>query len=364
MTGRVSLLSTSLARGGAETQVAQLAAGLRRRGWEVSVISMLAPDAFQEELAAADVPVFSLGMKPGVGSPIGYARLLAALRRLRPQILHCHMFHGNILGRAARLLCPVPVLISTIHSVAESARGSPGTRRRDLCYRLTDPLGDLTVGVAQAVVERHARARAAPPARLRVIPNGVDAAQFRPDAGRRGCVRRSLGLDGEFVWLAVGRLLWKKGYDTLLGAFGRCGGVLLIAGAGPLEEELRAQARGDVRFLGERGDIADLMSACDGFVQASVVEGLPVALLEAAASGLPCVATDAGGVAEAGVARMVPACDADALAEAMREVMSLPAGEREKIGLAGRAAVAARFDRNVTLGMWEELYRELLSRWT
>jgi len=365
MTARVTLLSTNLARGGAETQVAQLAAGLRRRDWDVSVVSMVTPTAFQRELADAGVAVFSLHMQPGVWNPLGYARLVGTLRALRPQILHGHMFHANMLARAARLFCPVPVVISTLHSAAESGRGSKEVRWRDRCYRLTDPLGDLTVAVAQAVAERHVSARAVPPSKVRVIPNGVDTDCFRPDSARWERVRRALGLGREFAWLAAGRLMWKKGYDTLLHAFARIQeGVLLIAGSGPQEEELRSLAGENVRFLGQRDDVADLMSACDGFVQSSVVEGLPVALLEAAASGLPCVATNAGGVGEAGSAHIVPPGDPEALAAAMRRIMALPKEERRRIGLAARGQVVARFDQVIVLGMWEELYREMLARWT
>jgi glycosyltransferase involved in cell wall biosynthesis len=365
MTARVTLLSTNLARGGAEAQVAQLAAGLRRRDWDVSVISMLTPTAFQRELDDAGVAVFSLHMRPGVWNPLGYARLLGILRALRPRILHGHMFHANMLARAAGLFCPVPVVISTLHSAAESGRASKDVRWRDWCYRLTEPLGDFTVAVAQAVGERHASARAVPPSKLRVIPNGVDTDRFQPDCDRRERVRRALSLGEEFAWLAAGRLMWKKGYDTLLDAFARIQeGVLLIAGSGPQAEELRSLAGENVRFLGQRDDVADLMSACDGFVQSSVVEGLPVALLEAAASGLPCVATNAGGVGEVGTAHIVPPGDPEALARAMREVMSLPVEERKTMGLAGRGQVVARFDQNIVLNMWEELYREMLARWT
>jgi len=92
VTARVALLTTSLSRGGAETQVVLLATGLRRRDWDVSVISLVKPTAFEPELAAASVPVYSLNMAPGVWNPLGYARLAAILRRIRPRIVHGHMF--------------------------------------------------------------------------------------------------------------------------------------------------------------------------------------------------------------------------------------------------------------------------------
>jgi glycosyltransferase involved in cell wall biosynthesis len=354
MKPRLAMVTTNLARGGAETQVALLACGLSRRGWDVSVISLVRPTAFEKELAAAGVPVFSLDMQPGIPNPLGYLRLLRILRQLRPQIVHSHMFHANLLARTARILCPVPALISTLHSVAESGRGSKSMLWRDLLYRITDPLADQTVAVTKAVPGRN----------LRVIPNGVDTALFRPDPVKRARVREALGLGREFAWLAVGRLMWKKGYETMLRAFTTvASGVLLIAGTGPQEAELRQRGTA-ARFLGEREDIADLLAACDGFVQSSVVEGLPMALLEAASSALPCVAADAGGVSEIilheRTGYLVAPGNPDALAAAMSGVMNLPEIERQRIGMAAREHVQARFDLAVVIAQWEELY----SSWT
>jgi glycosyltransferase involved in cell wall biosynthesis len=282
------------------------------------------------------------------------------------------MFHANLAARLARLLCPAPVVISTLHSATESPRGSAEIRARDRLYRLTDRLADVTVAVSEAVAERHAAAGAVARHKLRVIPNGVDTERFRPDPLLRERMRRELGLGGEFVWLAVGRLMWKKGYPAMLEAFGRQGGgVLLVAGAGPLEEQLRQQAAafgGRVRFLGERRDIAELMAAADACVQASLVEGLPMALLEAAAAGLPTVATDVGGTAEIVASQvtgfLAPAGDAVALAEAMARMEALSPAERRKMGEAARARVLERFDSRLALARWEDLYGELAARWT
>ncbi|MCL6543643.1 MAG: glycosyltransferase [Bryobacteraceae bacterium] len=371
MSSRVILLTTNLAEGGAERQVASLARGLVRRGWEVQVISLVEPSAFREELKTAGVPVFSLRMQPGCPDPRGYLRLLALLGRLRPQILHCHMFHANLLGRLSRLLCPVPGLISTLHSMAETGQASRSIFWRDKFYRWTDCLSDMTVAVAQAVAERHANAGAVHRGKLRVIPNGIDTTVFRPDEEFRRRVRRALGFGEEFLWLAAGRLMWKKGYGLLLEAFASLSqGVLLIAGSGPLEQWLRQQAeelRVNVRFLGHRRDMPDLMRACDAFVQASVVEGLPMALLEASASALPCVATSAGGAGEVMIhgrtGFLVEAGDPESLAGAMKKLAAMPVEERRRMGEAARAHVLARFEMESVISQWEALYRELESRW-
>jgi glycosyltransferase involved in cell wall biosynthesis len=275
------------------------------------------------------------------------------------------MFHANIAGRLLRLVMAAPVVISTLHSMAESGRHSKNVRWRDLLYRITDGLADATVAVCTAAAERHAKAKAVCPCKLHVIPNGVDTAAFARDPAVRQSMRRQFGLDGEFTWLAVGRLMWKKDYPTMLQAFSTVrGGVLLIAGAGPQEKELAKLP--NVRFLGPRRDIAELMSCADAFVLSSVVEGLPVALLEAAASGLPAVATNVGGVHEAIVEGrtgfIVPPGDPAAIAQAMRRVMEMSSQEREAMGQAAAAYARQNFDWTVVMERWERLYDELLER--
>jgi glycosyltransferase involved in cell wall biosynthesis len=366
MTGPVVLLTTNLARGGAETQVALLALSLSRRGWPVSVVSLLDPSAFQAELREANVQVRSLGMQPGRPNPLALARLAAILRKERPCVLHSHMFHANLLARLMRLAFPAPLIVSTLHSMAESSRHSTGTRLRDWLYRVTDPLADATVAVCQAVAERHVASGAVRRGKLRVIPNGVDTERFRPDAARRERLRGEFGAGGEFVWLAVGRLMWKKDYPTMLRAAARQReGILLIAGAGPLETELAALAR-ELRvrtpFLGPREDVPALMNAADGLVLSSVVEGLPMALLEAAASGLPCVTTDVGGARDAVVdgqtGFVTPRGNPEALAEAMARLTELPGAARREMGQAARELALARFDMGLVTSQWEQLYRE------
>jgi len=263
-------------------------------------------------------------------------------------------------------------VISTLHSVAESSRETKGVRLRDFAYRLTDPLADMVTAVSEAVADRHRSHGAVRAAKLRVIPNGVDTSRYRPDPARRERARRELGIEERFVWLAAGRLLWKKDYASLLRAFARRPDeVLLLAGEGPEGDRLRQQARelgvdSRARFLGTREDLPALMNAADGFVLSSVVEGLPMVLLEAAASGVPAVATDAGGVrecvADGETGFVVPRSDCDALAAAMSRLASLPAQTRARMATAARARAVERFDIDRVVGEWERTYRELLER--
>ena len=342
---RVLLLATSPEGGGAEAQVAVLAEELQRRGWDVE----------RQSLAGLGLP----GLR-------GLVRLIALLRRFRPQVLHCHLFHANVLGRALRLLCPAPVVISTLHSLAETGRESRDIRLRDWAYRLTDPLADAVAAVCTAAVDRHAAAGAVRHTKVRVIPNGVDLGRFRPQREQRAT--------GEFVWLAAGRLMWKKDYPTLLRAFARQrGATLLIAGEGPDEPALRTLAQelgAKARLLGRSEDMAALYNAADAFVLSSVVEGLPMTLIEAAACGLPAVATDVGGVRE--IVRdgetgfVVPPGDVEALAGAMARLAALPHEIRARMSESARAHAEARFDIGAVVSEWERTYRELLQAavWT
>lgn len=365
---RVVLLTTNLARGGAEAQVAQLAAALG--GDTAQVISLVRPTAHEEELAAAGVASHSLDMRPGRPDARGVLRLAGLLRRERPHVLHAHMFHANLMARMARLVCPIPVVISTVHSMAESklSRTADSYRTRERLYRVTDSLSDATVCVSRAIADRHVSSRAISPARVRVIPNGVDTNRFRPDTCARERLRRDLELGEEFVWLAAGRLIWKKDYPTLLRAMAeQREGVLLIAGDGALRQELEAMAGNlgaRVRFLGARQDLAQLMNACDALALSSTVEGLPMVLLEAAATGLPVVATDVGGVAEAVLHQttglVVPPGDFRSFASAMAKLAEMSPEARARMARFARDHAVSRFDMGSISLQWKDLFESLL----
>jgi glycosyltransferase involved in cell wall biosynthesis len=370
MRPRIALLTTSLDSGGAETQVVSLAVEFARRGYKTAVIALTEPTAYTVELSNAGVEVFSLRMSPGIADPRGLWRLIRFLVRFRPQVLHSHLFHANILARVARLFVPVPVVISTLHSASESGRHRAGTRARDFAYRMSGWLTDQVVAVCEAVAARHIACQAVRRAKLRVISNGVDCRVFRPDRERRAAMRKELDVGDAFVWLAAGRLMWKKDYPTMLRAFAKqrgSGSVLVVAGAGPQAAELRDMAAAmklNVRWLGARSDVAALMNAADGLALSSAVEGLPMVLLEAAASGLVAVSTNAGGASEAisegDTGFVVPAGDAEALSGVMAHVESLDANRRENMSQAARARAMALFDIQAVTDAWECCYRDLL----
>jgi glycosyltransferase involved in cell wall biosynthesis len=178
------------------------------------------------------------------------------------------------------------------------------------------------------------------------------------------------------VWLAVGRFEIAKDYPNMLRAFATVrrqqpGAVLLLVGRGSLQGETEALARelglGDaVRFVGVRSDVAEVMSAADGYVMSSAWEGMPMVLLEAAAAALPIVATEVGGnhevVRQGETGFLVPPRDPEALGQAMLRLGRLPAPERRAMGQRGRDHIRSHYDLGRVAQRWEDLYREVLAR--
>lgn len=362
--------------GGAERQMIQLANGLSRRGWRVSVVALSGTGGSEvAELIDCGIEFLSLGMRKGLADPRGWIRFHRWLRRQRPDVVHAHLPHAAWLARWSRLGAPMRVLVDTLHS------SSTGTVGRRIGYRWSDWSPSKVTAVSLAVAEAHLLAGMTSADKLVVVANGVDAGCWRPDEASRANVRRELGFEEAFVWLAAGRLDPVKDYPTLLRAMVNVPepARLLIAGGGPLEGELRRLSEElglekRVRFLGFTSDVCGLMQAADAFVLCSHWEGLPMALLEAAACGLPAVVTDVPGTREAVVdgetAFLAVAGSVEALQSAMSRMMRIASQERRAMGERAREMVVERFSLERVLDRWEELYRELLrenpdsSRWS
>lgn len=347
----------------------RLALGLHRRGWTVEMASMISPSILPEDLIASGIPIHSLSMRPGLPDPRAVWRLRELMARFRPDVVHSHMTHANLLARITRLLRPVPKLICTLHGFKMFGVHKQNTRWRELGHRVTDPLADLTTTICQAAAQSYIDSRAVPAQKLVVVPNGIDVPRFEPQPEIRRRLRHELELGDRFVWLAAGRLEPPKAYPVMLEAFARaCGdnrAVLLICGAGSQEsaivDQIQSAGLSDrIRLLGLRRDIPQLMAAADAFVLSSNTEGLPMVLLEASAAGLPIACTAVGGSAEivlhGRTGFVSPAGDSRALAASMRAISDLAPEDRAAFADRARAHVQTHFDVNRILDRWERLY--------
>jgi glycosyltransferase involved in cell wall biosynthesis len=214
-------------------------------------------------------------------------------------------------------------------------------------------------------IEQELRDIGVPRDRIVRIPNGVDTRRFRPlDARRRETLRAELRFTGRRVALFIGRLESMKGVDALLDAWQDVrrsvpDALLVIMGYGALRASLQSRSVPDVRFVGVVDDPLPYLQAADCFVLPSLGEGLPVALLEAMATELPCVATSIGGTVD--VIRpgidgwLVRPQDSAALAKALVQALTL--SDRAQLGAAGRARVLSKFSLEDAADRLSALYR-------
>ncbi len=368
---RILFLSTSMGMGGADKQLLSAAQELRSRGRDVFIVSLTPLGPMGLEARGLGIPIESLGMRRGMPDPRGLVRLVRLVRAWKPDVVHSHMVHANLMARALRLVVRIPAVVSTIHNVYE------GGRLRMAAYRLTNGLVDHMTIVSEAAADRFVGEGIVPKELLTVVANGVDTDLFRNvPAGTRASLRAALDLDRGFVWLAVGRFEVAKDYPNMLRAFARVRernprALLLLVGRGSLQAETESLAHelglsGGVRFLGVRGDIPEIMSAADGYVMSSAWEGMPMVLLEAAAAGLPIVATTVGGNHEVVLDEvsgfLVPPRNPEALGLAMLRLMGLPGAQRGAMGERGREHIRTRYGLGQVAERWEALYREVLER--
>lgn len=317
---------------GGERTVLQLAGGLPRTRYEVSV-ACSPGGVLVERLHDLGVGVIAAEMRSRRRLDTVLA-LANKFRQLRPHIVHTQG-RGDPFGRIAARLARVPSVVSTTAAIA--GRYMVDERWRKALYRLidftTDRMVDRFIVVDRRSVDVLAERHGIAASRVVVIPNGIELERFDPSRARRGAWRRRLGVtDDAFLIGGLGRLAWEKGFADLIRAFASLGSSdtwLVIAGDGPEWEELRALAvsldvSSRVLFLGFVEDVPGLLADLDVFVLSSHQEGHPLALLEAMAMGVPVVATDITGVAETitdGVdGILVPPGDAGALAEAIKAV--------------------------------------------
>lgn len=296
MPQRILYLVQGLGTGGLERVVLHLAREMVRRGHAVTVCCYDRRGELADEAELAGAAVETLLRGPGLDLRYLW-RLTKWLRKQRPDVLHMHnstaLFYGTIAGRLARICC----LIYTEHDGVFPRSVWVRWANRRLVRRLTH-----AVAVSDAVKRLWCSSDGVDPALVKVVPNGVPAHARSPgaEARHRGSPIR-IG--------TVSRLSYEKGMDVLIEAFVLVHKQLpetelVLIGDGAerrkLEDAVGRHGLGNcVMFLGTRDDVPALLETVDIFVLPSRSEGLPLALLEAMAAGLPIVATGVGGVPEA-----------------------------------------------------------------
>jgi glycosyltransferase involved in cell wall biosynthesis len=361
---RILYVIGSLGRGGAEKQLHLLLKYLDRDRFAPSVVSLSAGGTWAQRIRDLDVPVIELPRQRS----FELARLRALIRLVRevaPHILQTFSpydtTYGFLAGRASR----VPTLVASQRTETSRYAKLGWTAR----------LGRFLWRWADAVICNSQPDRRQPSRQFRrhvVIYNGVEPMQ---PARSREQVRHALGLQhGDLVVGSVGRLVAAKNYPLALQVARQVlethpQARFLLVGGGPLETDLRTRIRhlgleARVQMTGERDDVADLMNALDVFLMTSDHEGMPNALMEAGALGLPCVVTDAGASAEVVVhgesGYVCPVGDRDGLVASLRSLLD-DASARGRLGANGRARMVSAFAPERMARDTEALYERLLA---
>jgi glycosyltransferase involved in cell wall biosynthesis len=294
---RVLLLIPHLGGGGAERVFVLLARGLSREKYELHLGTVTSGGASADALPP-HVTIHKLGATRVRNAAI---RLLRLVRRLKPDVIVSGMFHLNFLVLLLRPLFPraTRVLVRQNGTVSASLAQDALPVYTRLLYRLLYRRADCVICQTAAMAADLARELAMDEDRMAILHNPLDVDAIHAAVERSPNKRAGPGPH----LLAVGRLSREKGFDLLLEAFQLVresfpAAALLIAGAGSEEAALRAQCRalgleGGVRFAGHVEQPAEYFSGASLFVLSSRHEGMPNALLEAAAAGLPLVALPA-----------------------------------------------------------------------
>ncbi len=354
-----------LTRGGAQKLLVTFAAEARRRGIKVTVVCLGDDDhnsTIADEIVREGAQVVRFP-SPRLADPIRIARIARFLRREKVTVVHTHLTYGNIVGILAARLAGLPV-VSSLHLAGFDPDLLARKQQIENVIVRSFSHGIIAVGYA-AADEYRALLNNKP---IEVIHNAVDAIPSCDEAERTAIRTELLGDPSRTMLLSVGRLTSIKALPDMIDAFA------LVAPAHP-EATLVMVGRGDqqaaiveriahhgleerVRMVGARDDIPRILPAADLFVSSSYLEGLPIAILEAMAAGLPVVATTVGDIPRVvveGTGVVVPPHQPAQLASAINRLLDDPAQLRT-MGLAARQHVAVHHSPAVWVDQLMKMY--------
>lgn len=362
---RVLMVVDSFDFGGAECLLAELGR-CAPDGWDVSVASLVPADqgrnAMHERFVGCDLRPSYLSVRK-LMDPRGFVKLVRTLREAPVDVVHAHLDYSAILVPIAARLAGKPV-VATLHVNPQSHRRRRERFKEFLAVRVPARLGRLVLVSGHAYTtysDQYGPAKKT----WRIIPNGIDLHRYSP-ARRRAAT-------GAPVWAVIAALRPGKRHCDAVRAWAgvvaaQPDAKLLVVGDGParteIEQAVNAAGLGDsVRFLGCRNDVHAILRSVDGVISASADEALPTALMEAAACGLPVVATDAGGTREIVIdrvnGRLVPIGAVTQLTDAVLDIIENPA-LAAKYGAAGRSIVEQHYSFSTWTDHLGTLYDEVI----
>ncbi len=373
---------TALGTGGAQMMLYKFLTRINRSYYSPIVISLISEGIFVERIRDLDIPVKTLGMKPGGYNPLILFRLRQMLVEIQPDIIQGWMYHANLAAQLAKFLSnqKTPVFWSIHHSV-------DSLKAEKLALAATIKLTALFSSKAEKVVFSAKKGQKQhiqlgyDPNNATAIGDNFDLAKYKPVSNPQFDLRSSLNLPNDTILIgSVARYHPMKDHANLIDGAG-----ILIANnpqvhfvlVGPNVDQqnpaLSAQITKlgiakQVHLLGERQDIPDLMTSFDIFTTSSAYgESFPNVLGEAMSCQIPCVATDIGDsqtiIGDTGV--VVPAKNPQALADAWHKLIILGQEGRQNLGKQARKRIQTNFNldgSNSFVRQYEGLYEAFLAK--
>lgn len=346
--------------------------GLEREGFRQSVISLTHRGIYGELIEATGTPLRTLGMTGITAMACGLPKLYRALGSLKPDIVQTWLYHADLLGLlAARLGGKAAVVWNIRCAVLEPGDVPYSTRWLVQLLALLSGWPDAILFNSAAGLEAH-RAIAYRPRRSKVISNGFDIDEWRPDSNRREKFRTEIGVaEDVFVVGMVARYHRMKDHHCFLSAAAKiCSSCtdarFVLAGTDiawnndALVADIdRLGLRDRVVLLGARDDIQTVMAGLDCLVLTSTSEGFPNVIGEAMAAGVPCVATDVGDaqVIMGDTGTIAAVGDFAAVAEGVLKLMAAGREERSALSVRCRARIAENFLIDGVVACYAEFYR-------
>ena len=363
---RICHVITRLIVGGAQENTLLTIRGHLEKGHQVELVTGFSPGREGKLLENADYGDFPVTEFPDLVREISplrdlraYFRLKAFFRRGNFDVVHTHSSKAGIIGRLAARAAGVPVVVHTVHGQAFHPYQSRWKNRLFIrLERLAARKCDRIYAVAQAMIDQCVAAKVAPPEKYMVVYSGMETSDFA-NSVREPELRRHLGLpEAAKVVVTIARLFAQKGYEFVIPAAKR---VLraapethfLFIGDGPMYDRLHAELRADgvadrFHFAGlvPPGEVHRYLAQGDLLWHLSLHEGLPRAVVQALASGIPAIGFALDGTPEVildgGTGFLTAPGDVDAVAERTLELWRDPA-RAAAMAAAGKRLVLERF---------------------
>lgn len=357
---KIVYIITSLGFGGAERPLLDLVKFIDRDRLDISVATAVGGGPLEQEFRNLGIEVKVFKKKTKLGLEV-ISSLRKYLEEKKPDIVHTHLFAGDFWGKVAAKKAKVPIIVSTEQNLNLDEGWIKGLMKTRT-YRFTNRV----IAISKAIKDYTVKTYKVNPEKIEVIFSGIDLTKFKTQISKI-----KISVEKPIIGI-IGRLERQKGHEYLIRAIVDVlkqyqKAQLWVIGKGSLRPQLEEQTRQleidkNVKFLGTRRNIPEVLANLDIFVMPSLWEGLGVAAIEAQACGVPVIASNVDGLKEVvgdkKTGLLVESRNSKALAEAIVWALKHPR-EVEQMVANARRSVEEKFDIKKMVSKYETLYQKL-----